>query len=96
MRFTERKNSWTAPAEDWNSTTTMVKLMRTRNEIRKEPARTIYLSYLFGRADGCRRWPKGTSVVNSAQYRISERVEELVERFGGVRGARGALIHAHA
>jgi len=49
------KNPRTAPAEDRNSTTTMVKLMGTRNEIRTEPARTIYLSYIFGHADHGRR-----------------------------------------
>lgn len=50
----EQKIRQSASAEDRNSTTTMVKLMGTRNKIRNEPGRTIYLSHLFGRADGGR------------------------------------------
>jgi len=105
MLFCRRKkNPRTAPAEDRNSTTTMVKLMGTRNEIRTEPARTIYLSYLFGHADRGRRrsggyrraprlWTRHTAEFRSAWRSRSVVSAECVPR---VASLADALTRARA
>lgn len=78
--------------------------MGTRNEIRTEPARTIYLSYLFGRADrgrrqsgGCRRAPR-LWTRHSAEFRSAwrSRAGVFTECVPRVASLADALTRARA